>query len=338
MLKKDLYKKIISFSLAIICGLVLTSNTNISAEEVKKQPLKAIVEVNDLNSAQTIKEVIINNNTNYNLYPFLIDNIDYSNSTINVENFDVTKIGTHSAIATVTIKTINPLDDKQLFEKVITGNIIIEVVDTIAPVITLKTDSVALNFNQSFDPNAYIDTLSDNHNSDNIILQIASDVDATIPGDYLVTYTAIDACSNSVTVDMNVNVKEEVTYTNIGDNSDQITKMFNLINEHRAANSLSAFELGSADAQTAVGVRACESIGDVSHDRPDGSHYKTAFDDYGVEYSNPYEILTYAGSTVESKLNWWKSSTSHNGYLLKPNSTKIAIGYCDSMWAAIIYE
>ena len=77
--------------------------------------------------------------------------------------------------------------------------------------------------------------------------------------------------------------------------------MLNLINNARADAGLDPLSLGDENAQAAIGVRASEAAGYVSHKRPDGSHYKTAFDEYGVSYSHPLEILTYAGSTVQDK-------------------------------------
>ena len=339
MLKKDLYKIFISSSLAILCMLFMSNNTYVHAENVKKAPLKIILEVNDLESAQTIKEVIINNNTNYILHPFLIDNIDYVNSTISMDNVDITKTGTHNSVATVKIATVNPLDSKQLFNKVITENVTVEIVDTTAPIIAIENEVVNLRYNQVFDANNYITSLNDNSLEAEIILQIESNVDTSVAGEYSVTYSAYDSSLNEAKSQIIVNVAEEVNYSNYGTDADKINEMLTLINEYRDENGLSAYELGSADAQTAIGVRACEAIGDTSHKRPDGSHYKTAFDDYNVDYkNNPYEILTYFGKSVEDKLSWWQSSPGHNRFLLNVESEKIAIGYCDSMWAAIVYE
>ena len=325
-----------TFTSFLLLFILATNSSTVKADSLLTQPLKIILEQNDFNSAQVIKEVLINNNVNYNAHPFLVDNIDYINSTIAIDNIDITKLGTQNAIATVSIKTINPLDEKFLFNKIITANVIIEVVDTTAPVIELTHDSVKLKYKQEFDSNKYIKTSTDNSGNEVVINQI-NDVDTSVPGDYVVTYTGLDSSMNKTTVDLAVKVLEKSSYINYGTDDSQINDMLNLINNYREQNGLSPYGLGSENAQTAIGVRACEAIGDVSHRRPDGRHYKTAFDEYNVSYNDPYEILTYSGSTVQSKFNWWTSSPGHNGALLDSQATKIAIGYCGSMWAAITY-
>ena len=49
-------------------------------------------------------------------------------------------------------------------------------------------------------------------------------------------------------------------------------------------------------------------------------------------------VSALAAVGASDGLNWWKNSPDHNARLLTRISNKIAIGTCDGLWAAIVYN
>lgn len=297
------------------------------------------VELNDAEAASAIKSQLVEKEIDETLYPGLKASIDIDNSEILLEGLDISKLGIQDVMVHLTMKQ-SPLKTSLLFNSVISEKLQIEVVDTTAPVITLKYEHIRMEYEEELDPMEWIEEVTDNSDINEVSVSAdMSQLDNTVPGEYQIIYTATDASGNTSTAVMGVEVKQKkVAYSYYGSDADSITTMLQLMNNKRAEYGLSALTLGDENAQAAIGVRACEAATNVSHTRPDGRHYKTAFDDYGVSYSSPYEILTYSGSTVQDKFNWWMGSSSHRADILRSSSTKVAIGYCGKMWAAIIYE
>lgn len=327
--------KLARYFLVTLMALSITTLTP-KAEVVKNETnLKEVqtieVEINSIENVELIKASIINN-----IDTIDIKHIDLESTTIALDKIDTTVLGDHIVNATINIKS-NPtslslIDSSQNFQ------INIKVVDTTAPVVKATQDSIIITKDSEFNPWDYLEYTYDNSGVYPEV-SIESNVDTTVLGDYEIKIIAKDQSTNTTEVIVPVKVSTTtVDISNVVYTGDDIQYMLDLINEQRVANGLHALELGDDLAQQAVAIRAQEALSNVSHTRPDGSHYKTVFDELGVSYSNhPLEILTYAGSTIQDKLNWWLNSSGHRAILMDANSTKIAIANADGMWCALVY-
>lgn len=313
--------------------------TKVLAEKNDEEFDLLTVELNDAEAVSSIKKQLIEDQYNTSNTVGLLNTIDIEASEIKLEGLDVSKLGSQDILVHMNVKN-NPLASSLILNNLFSKKVRVQVIDTLAPNIELKYEHIYLDYKEELDPLEWIEEITDNDNIENILLDVdTSGLDITVAGDYKIIYQASDASGNTSQKTLLVTVKEEVKpYTYYGSNDDYINAMLSLINNARASYGLSAYSLGSEAAQKAVGVRACEAASYTSHTRPDGRHYKTAFDDYNVSYSSPYEVLTYAGTSVEDKFNWWMNSSGHRNILLRSSSSKIAIGYCGKMWAAIAYD
>ncbi len=292
------------------------------------------VEVNDNNANEVIKKEVI-----AHYYPNDLNIIDFEKSEMKVENLDITKVGTQEIHVFIQLKPKTP-SDVFLIQNTIQTKLRCTVNDSEKPKLTLKNNLIYIKTNSEFDPTTYIDKIEDNsHEEDlNDLVTITNPVDITTNGSYEVVYTAFDHSNNFdqqlLTVVVTANPQRQGSVSS----GEKIDEMLNLINEGRAALNLEPLQLADENGQKAISMRASESIGNITHRRPDGSHYKTALEECNVDYQHsPLEVLTYAGSTVEAKYNWWMSSPNHRAILHSKGYTTIAIGYCSEMWAAIVY-
>lgn len=337
-MKIVLIRRLVQFSCVLMLfGAILIQPVH--AEESDSLITTLTIELDDTGAIESIKTQLVEQKVDDTLYPGMKESIDIANSEIILEGLDISKIGTQDVLVHMTMK-VSTLRTESLFNNIITEKIRINVVDTTAPVITLKYDHIKMDYEEILDPYEWIEEIHDNSHQEMVEIKAdMSQVDNTNPGDYEITYSATDVNGNTGYATMQVTVKpKKVAYSNYGTSSDSISTMLELMNGKRAEYGLDALSLGDSNAQAAIGIRACEASSNVSHTRPDGRHYKTAFDDYDVSYSSPYEILTYSGSSVQDKFNWWMGSSGHRSIILRSSGTKVAIGYCGKMWAAIVYE
>lgn len=316
--------------------MVFTINTDsVYASEKKKSSLRIVMNLNDFSSVSNAKEALIDSLIDYNMYPELAGHINYEASELKTTSLNLSKTGQQRTAVQLVIKTNHQLSENILFKDTISTIVEFDIRDIESPVITSQKDKLQRSIHAELDPYQFIQ-VNDNDPS-GVTLTYTTDYNNQLPGEYTITYTATDAAGNSSTLTLPVHVSQQ-KYTGYNQDSEMILEMYTLINEYRASYGLEPFELAPANAQHALGVRACEARSSLSHDRPDGRHYKTALNEYGVEYSSPFEILSFAGTSALDGLNWWKSSSDHNARLLTRISNKIAIGNCDGLWAAIVYN
>ena len=340
--------KILSRSLAVVSLFTcfsFTAGINVHAEEEITENKKPAInlEINDIHAADKIKEVLVNEMLsgiqNENKTSIMTPVVDSSKAEIKIDQLDLSKLGQQEVMIHLTLNG-NDLQSS-LLPQTISREVTLNIQDTTAPVIELKYPHIRLEYKEDWEPLEWVESVSDN-SMDNMQIEhlwVENYVNTSESGEYEVYFSVADQSGNVGSATLGVQVKEKPKPKTRGVVSgDAITSMLNLMNNARADAGLNPLTLGDANAQAAVGVRAAEAAGHVSHRRPDGSHYKTAFDEYGVSYSHPLEILTYAGTSVQDKFNWWMNSPGHRNIILSPSSTKIAIGYSGKMWAAIAYQ
>ncbi|MEG0076412.1 immunoglobulin-like domain-containing protein [Anaerorhabdus sp.] len=329
--------------LVVLCGSLSENIQEVQAEEtttstVVNEPTRTVdVEVNSTDAFDRIKASLIQNAVfeEAGVDPTLID---IEKCEMIVGAVDTTKVGIQDINVMINVKPIN--ESTLLIKQTITTKVSLHIVDTQAPAIGLTKDSLRAQLNQDeINPWDYVEFIYDN-SKENLYdtLSIESNVDTYTEGEYAIVYTAQDSSGNQSSVTLPVTVSKQIIVQGGVASGDDINYMLELINGVRADQGLSALKLADDAGQTAIAIRASESVNDVSHRRPDGSHYKTALSDQGVVWDHsPLEILTCSGSTVEAKLNWWLNSAGHRSILLQPSYDTIAIGYSGNMWAAIVY-
>lgn len=222
-----------------------------------------------------------------------------------------------------------------------TFDVTVNLKDTLAPIITLVDDEVDVAYNEDFDPADWLVSIVDNADGEAIDYTVEGEVDTSAPNTYTLTYVASDSNGNEARKDLIVNVEEAPVVTRAVANysantSGNIYEMMDLINATRAGYGLPALTLDTGALGAATQVRAVEASGYVSHYRPNGTSYRTALDETGAPYNLAVEILTYAGTTAQSGLNWWLSSPVHRSHVLGASYTRVGIGYYNGMWAAIL--
>lgn len=324
--------------------LILSTQINsVKADEkptAEKEPQIINIEINDSDAHKIIKEAILSEEAKANIFD--MSNINIDETTINVSSIDLTKISVQKVTVLVNIGFVNQ-KDSNLVKKTFQKDVIINVVDTTSPTINMKYNFYRLDYGEEYTPYDYIESVTDNSLEENMNVWIENtdQINSDAPGTYYVTYFAQDSSGNTTSKDFKMIVKAKTvakTTKVASQNSDLIQSMLDAINATRAEYGLYALELGSSSALSASAVRASEAAGYCSHTRPNGTSYKTAFDDYNVDYSYAIEILTYSGSTVQDKLDWWMGSSVHRSHILTQKASKIAIGYSGKMWEAIVYN
>lgn len=340
--------KTLSSSLTIVTLLTCfthaawTSPVKAESEAVNYVKPTIRLEINDLNAAEKIKVALLQETTvptAEEQSTVMAPAADLTNAEIKVDQLDLTKLGRQDVMVHMTMQQGTVLENP--LQTTVSREVTLEIADTTAPEITLKYPHIRLEFEEEWNPIDWVESVNDNSLEPIAVesLYVENYVNTSESGEYEVYFSVADASGNVGLATLGVQVKEKPKPKSAGVVAgDSITSMLNLINNARAEAGLGALSLGDENAQAAIGVRASEAAGYVSHTRPDGSHYKTAFDEYGVSYSHPLEILTYSGSTVQDKFNWWMNSTGHRNIILSSSSTKIAIGYSGKMWAAIAYQ
>lgn len=259
----------------------------------------------------------------------------------------------------------------------VNGIVNFKFVDTTAPEITITKDSVTIIEGDAFDAKEFLTEVSDNgFNKVEVEIEDNVDNEEVGKYEVVYTATDASKNTTSETLTVIVKEDPEVKAAKEAKKAEEARKVqaakaatlqqtqpaqpsqqsqpvqqvaptpaasnsvggaLSIINGHRANAGLAPLSIGGPQEQTAAAIRAAEASSYVSHVRPDGRHYRTAFSDQGVSHSNPLEILTYSGSNAAGKVAWWMSSSAHRAILLSPSSTHIALGVSGSMWAGIVY-
>lgn len=88
--------------------------------------------------------------------------------------------------------------------------------------------------------------------------------------------------------------------------------------------------------------RAEEAAEKFSHTRPDGTQWKTVFDEFGVESSYRGENLAYGQKTAAAVMKAWMNSTGHRKNILNARFTEMAVGYYEMngvpYWSQLFIE
>lgn len=103
-----------------------------------------------------------------------------------------------------------------------------------------------------------------------------------------------------------------------------VDRVFELVNQHRANNGLSALTLDST-LSSAAAVRAQETTISFSHTRPNGSAWYTV-----TTYVNGENLVMGTGMDADSAVSSWMASPAHRDCMLDGSFKKTGIAYCQS--------
>lgn len=105
-----------------------------------------------------------------------------------------------------------------------------------------------------------------------------------------------------------------------------IQAIVDLVNEERAKAGLAPLVKDPVVCQAAA-LRAEEIYTSFSHDRPDGSRYKTALNQVGYSYRGCGENVAYGFTTAGAVMDGWMNSDGHRKNILHEKFTTIGVGY-----------
>lgn len=104
-----------------------------------------------------------------------------------------------------------------------------------------------------------------------------------------------------------------------------VDEVLKLVNEARAEAGVPALEL-DASLRKAAQVRAAECVETFSHTRPNGTSYKTAITEAGVESKYTGENVATGHTSPKQVVDRLMKSEGHRANILNANFTKIGIG------------
>lgn len=104
-----------------------------------------------------------------------------------------------------------------------------------------------------------------------------------------------------------------------------VDEVLKLVNEARAEAGVPALEL-DASLRKAAQVRAAECVETFSHTRPNGTSYKTAITEAGVESKYTGENVATGHTSPKQVVDRLMKSEEHRANILNANFTKIGIG------------
>ncbi len=113
------------------------------------------------------------------------------------------------------------------------------------------------------------------------------------------------------------------------------TEVLRLLNKERIALGLVPLKT-TAEHQNAAQVRADEAAISLSHTRPNGTSFSTAFDEAGIESTYRGENLGSGYKTPERFVDGLMDSDAHRENILNPDYRYVGIGYNeDNFWSQL---
>lgn len=125
--------------------------------------------------------------------------------------------------------------------KTIEKDLIIDVYDDISPVIRLNSSNVVLDYGAGFDPQNYVDEVTDNVDGNlSDKLEYEGTADTSIAGNYQIIYKVEDLSGNSTTAQLNVTVKDKPVESDTNSNTNNSSKKNNINSDGTDENKSNA--------------------------------------------------------------------------------------------------
>lgn len=101
--------------------------------------------------------------------------------------------------------------------------------------------------------------------------------------------------------------------------------VFWIVNRIRTDNGLAPFERGGSKLELVAKKRAIEVLDDFSQTRPDGTSYRSAFGQFGIEYDHCLESVGYGQYTAEHLVSDWLETAKNKENILHPHCKSVYI-------------
>lgn len=110
------------------------------------------------------------------------------------------------------------------------------------------------------------------------------------------------------------------------DQRDTMEEVLELVNQAREEAGLAPLELDPSLCGAAQ-ARAAECVKSFGHTRPDGTSYKTAIAQAGIESNYTGENVATGHASAEQVVAAWLKSEGHRANILNENFTKLGVGF-----------
>lgn len=111
----------------------------------------------------------------------------------------------------------------------------------------------------------------------------------------------------------------------INKKEDYRQEIVRLVNEERTKRGIAKLSIDNSLMEIAD-IRAEEITENFSHTRPDGTSFRTLYDDYGLENYSGGENIAMGQKNPEDVMRSWMNSSGHRENILRSHYTSIGIG------------
>ena len=246
MVKNKLNKKLGRVGAGLLSALLIAgtySTKTVYAEDnktttVEKENTLPVIEVSqqDLNPTETIKSLVIQERAAFD-GTYDLANISLEKSVADIEGFNRSVTGIQTVTVKVTLASTGDTEAQKTLGYSFIQKVVVNVVNSTAPVIKLKNSSVVVNNGDTFNASSYISYINDDSGI-LPVLTVEGSVDMNTDGDYPVTYTVVDTAGNKSAATMTVTVRtpQEVVDARIAEEERQREEAERLAAEEAARN------------------------------------------------------------------------------------------------------
>lgn len=114
----------------------------------------------------------------------------------------------------------------------------------------------------------------------------------------------------------------------------QCQDMLAQINSYRSQNGLAPVELNLTLSDTAC-LRAQETVSVFEHNRPNGTKFNTAIDEFNLTYYEAYENIAYGFTSPKDVMAAWINSSGHRSNILNANVKNVGVGIYGTYWVQL---
>jgi len=188
---------------AAITGMLIPSQKVAAADDAGKKMAVYRLNSNDPYASDSLKTKVITKLAEEDS-TISLDTIDIANSQMSVSGLNVSKPGIQAVTIKIGLTELGGTTSSVGYS--ITETAAINVVKTSTPTLKLKKFSVVVNNGDTWNPSAYIASVSDDSGALPVLKEV-DNVNMSVDGDYFASYTAVNAEGVSTTAVLNVTVK-----------------------------------------------------------------------------------------------------------------------------------
>lgn len=213
MVKNKINKKVGRVTAGLLSAILLAGTYSIrtvyaadNRPTVQENSLPVIeISQQDMNPLDTIKSLVIQERVNFD-ETYSLENISIEKSIADIEGFNRSVTGIQTVTAKVTLASTGDVEAQKSLGYSFIQKVVVNVVNSTAPVIKLKSSQVIVNNGDSWNPSNYISYINDDSGI-LPVLTVEGSVDMNTDGDYPVEYVVVDTAGNKSSATMTVSVR-----------------------------------------------------------------------------------------------------------------------------------